>query len=187
MGGIIMATITSMATINSNGTMVFGNTLGGSVTISPKNNTATNYTLTTPDTSGTVVLSTLAAFTTIPTSPTPTVGDNSNNIATTAFVNSAVSSSTSVSAGINGYQKLASGLIIQWGTIPSMNRLISRTVTFPITFPNACFSIALAGGQSLGSYDIDGGAALILGGYNVSNFSVLSATLTSGNYIAIGN
>jgi hypothetical protein len=187
MGGIIMATITSMATINSNGIMVFGNTLGGSITIAPKNNTSTNYTITIPDTSGTVVLNTLAAFVTIPTSPTPTVGDNSNNIATTAFVNSAVSSSTSISAGVNGYQKLASGLIIQWGTIPSMYRFIGRTVTFPITFPNSCFSIALAGGQSIGSYDDNGGAALILGGYNASNFSVLSGTLTSGNYIAIGN
>ena len=38
-----------MSTINSNGTMVFGNTLGGSVTIAPKNDTATNYTLSIPD------------------------------------------------------------------------------------------------------------------------------------------
>ena len=43
MGGIVMSTI------NSNGTMAFGNALGGSVTIVPKNDTATNYTVTIPD------------------------------------------------------------------------------------------------------------------------------------------
>jgi hypothetical protein len=50
MGGIIMATI------NSNGTMVFGNTSGGSVTIAPKNNTTKNYTLTIPDVGGSVAM-----------------------------------------------------------------------------------------------------------------------------------
>ena len=38
-----------MSTINANGTMAFGNALGGSVTIVPKNDTATNYTVTIPD------------------------------------------------------------------------------------------------------------------------------------------
>jgi hypothetical protein len=50
MGGIIMATI------NSNGTMVFGNVLGGSVTIVPTNNTSTNYTLTIPNVSGSMAM-----------------------------------------------------------------------------------------------------------------------------------
>jgi hypothetical protein len=50
MGGIIMATI------NANGTMVFGNASGGSVTIAPKNNTSTNYTLTIPDVGGSVAM-----------------------------------------------------------------------------------------------------------------------------------
>jgi len=38
-----------MSTINSDGSMAFGNALGGSVTIIPKNDTATNYTVTIPD------------------------------------------------------------------------------------------------------------------------------------------
>ena len=42
MGGI-------MSTINANGTMAFGNALGGSATIVPKNDTAINYTVTIPD------------------------------------------------------------------------------------------------------------------------------------------
>jgi hypothetical protein len=45
-----------MSTINANGTMSFGNALGGSVTIVPKNDTSTNYTIDIPDASGTVAL-----------------------------------------------------------------------------------------------------------------------------------
>ncbi len=43
-----------MSTINSNGSMAFGNALGGSVTIVPKNDTATNYTIDIDDVSGTL-------------------------------------------------------------------------------------------------------------------------------------
>lgn len=42
------------------------------------------------------------------------------------------------SLATNGYQKLPSGLIIQWG---SSERTGSTTVTFPIRFPNACYSV----------------------------------------------
>lgn len=41
--------------------------------------------------------------------------------------------------GGNGYQKLPSGLIMQWGSISTS--ATSGTVTFPTTFPNACFSV----------------------------------------------
>ena len=40
----------------------------------------------------------------------------------------------------NGYQKLASGLIIQWGELPSTS-VLNNTVTFPIAFPTACQSV----------------------------------------------
>ena len=39
----------------------------------------------------------------------------------------------------NGYQKLPSGLIIQWGSLSTSNT--NGTVTFPTAFPNACFSV----------------------------------------------
>jgi len=38
----------------------------------------------------------------------------------------------------NGYCKMANGLIIQWGKVPSGD---IQEVTFPIAFPNACLSI----------------------------------------------
>ncbi|WP_025827549.1 gp53-like domain-containing protein [Acetobacter okinawensis] len=39
-----------------------------------------------------------------------------------------------------GYQKLPSGLIEQWGYVPSS----STTANFPVTFPNACLNIVIA-------------------------------------------
>lgn len=44
------------------------------------------------------------------------------------------------SLAASGWQKLPSGLIIQWGS-SSVSATSTKTVTFPITFPSACFSI----------------------------------------------
>lgn len=46
-----------------------------------------------------------------------------------------------------GYQKLPSGLIIQWGA--SQFSTTGLAVTFPIAFPNACFSVALGNPDSV--------------------------------------
>lgn len=44
----------------------------------------------------------------------------------------------------NGYQKLPSGLIIQWGTNGSnVSSGVGIVKTFPVTFPNAVFSCVL--------------------------------------------
>jgi len=69
-----------------------------------------------------------------PTAPTPSAGTSNTQIATTAFVNQASSLST------NGYQKLPSGLIIQWGTFTTSSGGYTN-LTFPIAFPNALLSI----------------------------------------------
>ncbi|WP_457635770.1 phage tail-collar fiber domain-containing protein [Persephonella sp.] len=44
------------------------------------------------------------------------------------------------SLGSSGYQKLPSGLIIQWGSILTGGTASSGTVTFPVAFPNAVLS-----------------------------------------------
>lgn len=46
----------------------------------------------------------------------------------------------------NGYQKLPGGLIIQWGSGSVISRIsvLFLPVTFPIAFPNACFSALLS-------------------------------------------
>jgi len=41
----------------------------------------------------------------------------------------------------NGYQKLPSGMIIQWGTIDSPLALVDGTTYFPIAFPTACLRV----------------------------------------------
>ena len=54
----------------------------------------------------------------------------------------------------NGYQKLPSGLIMQWGKdstdVQSDGGV--RTITFPIPFPTACFQVLVSPENSDGSY-----------------------------------
>ncbi|WP_316867003.1 gp53-like domain-containing protein, partial [Ralstonia mannitolilytica] len=47
----------------------------------------------------------------------------------------------------NGYQKLPSGLIVQWGSVSS-SASADVTATFPIALPNACRAISLAANSS---------------------------------------
>ena len=46
------------------------------------------------------------------------------------------------SQNANGYITLSNGLIIQWGRVGSLANGGNRTVSFPITFPNNCWSLA---------------------------------------------
>lgn len=82
-------------------------------------------------------------------SATPGTGDNSTRVATTAFVQSLISSlkgsigGTIVASNLaqNGYVKFSNGLILQWGTF-NFNQTIwvdynsswSKTINFPISF-----------------------------------------------------
>ena len=43
----------------------------------------------------------------------------------------------------NGYQKLPSGLIIQWGNFSNTTGR-HTPITFPISFPNVCLSVSIA-------------------------------------------
>jgi len=76
------------------------------------------------------------AFTGVPTAPNPATGTRSTAIATMQkFAEEFV-----VSLAASGYQKLPSGLIIQWGyvLVPASSTL---TVAFPISFPNDCLVV----------------------------------------------
>lgn len=58
------------------------------------------------------------------------------------------------SLAANGYQKLPSGLIIQWGTTNTAvaaNTSTSMTWTFPIAFPNACLFATASPGNFVAS------------------------------------
>ena len=45
------------------------------------------------------------------------------------------------SLGANGYQKLPSGLIFQWGQIPSFGAAGTAAQTFPIAFLSVCYGV----------------------------------------------
>ena len=47
------------------------------------------------------------------------------------------------SLGTNGYVKFANGLILQWGRTGTVNGDTSKTITYPIAYSSAFFSIAL--------------------------------------------
>lgn len=82
----------------------------------------------------------------IPTAPTAPVGTNTTQLATTAFVlaNSVKATDYSKSLSANGYQKLPSGLIIQWGGL-SGNSGVWQTRAFPIIFPTALVAVVTPG------------------------------------------
>jgi hypothetical protein len=75
------------------------------------------------------------ALTGNPTAPTQSSNNSSTRIATTAFVNPANS------LGGNGYQKLSSGLILQWGLTTSIANGSALSVTYPTTFASATYSV----------------------------------------------
>ena len=88
------------------------------------------------------------ALTGTPTAPTATAGTNTAQIATTAFVR--LSSPASLAS--NGYQKLPSGLIIQWGELGSLLSNTAGTkstvITFPVSFPTGCLNVYATPGGS---------------------------------------
>jgi len=94
------------------------------------------------------------------------------------------------SKAINGYQKLPSGLIIQWGktsttAIPNGG---TYTITLPITFPTA-FLTAVVSSNSRGDYSVSTGGSTQEYNYNTSQFTVAghSGANNGVNWIAIGH
>lgn len=87
-----------------------------------------------------------------------------------------------------GFQRLPSGLIIQWGGFMSSGTgNPNATITFPLAFPNACLSVSpTVGGGSIGNFTVqiyaatEGGATL-----SCQNNSAMSSGV-GGNYVAIG-
>lgn len=83
----------------------------------------------------------------------------------------------------SGYQKLPSGLIIQWGALPSTIPGQQGTATFPIAFPDSCLSAVATPGSS-GHQNCY---------YNSLTFSTTQISVyvdgnmsTLGRYVAIG-
>ncbi len=76
----------------------------------------------------------------------------------------------------NGYQKLSNGLILQWGYRTDS----SMTITFPITFPNACLNVSLS---TIHYTKVDW--TPIISGWSITSFT-LSAASYNFTWLAIG-
>ena len=89
--------------------------------------------------------------------------------------------------GNNGYTKLPSGLIIQWGSVsavalPANNGGTFGTITFPISFPNSVFSVVptLVGNYPGPSEWQD--HSVKVGNITTSNFVIWAAAPNNGGY-----
>ena len=86
-------------------------------------------------------------FTGTPKAPTAAKGTNTTQIATTAFVMTAINAIssqgkiTSYSLAQNGYVKWDIGLILQWGLMARQNYTTQRRITFGLAFPSACYIV----------------------------------------------
>lgn len=94
------------------------------------------------------------------------------------------------SLAINGYQKLPSGLIIQWGSFDtgSIGNTTTGTQAFPVSFPHSCFQVIV--GSTHGT--INGGPqteGFNAGGVSATSFDWVSHweyTRSTIRYLAIG-
>lgn len=92
------------------------------------------------------------------------------------------------SIGSSGYQKLPSGLIMQWGQVIS-GAAGSVSVVFPITFPNACLLALPTCGErgSFNTADIFApGAKTVSGAVFYGSTDADTAASMIFNYIALG-
>lgn len=115
-------------------------------------------------------------------------GVDNTTVMTPLRTKQAVEALFPVSMGGQGYQRMAGGLIIQWGT---MTETSGNAVVFPLTFPNACLSLAFADLNVNGIADtahILGYRSLSASAFVVSIINAAGGGPTSGfSYIAIGN
>jgi len=81
----------------------------------------------------------------------------------------------------NGYQKLPSGLIMQWGN-SAVNPTTSLAILFPITFPTACLNVTLGDNKSTGIESM-GFFGQTTTGLTLRNEA---GSARSANYLAIG-
>ncbi|SOZ12094.1 gp53-like domain-containing protein [Cupriavidus taiwanensis] len=92
----------------------------------------------------------------------------------------------SASIAANGYQKLPSGLIVQWGQLVTSGSA-DVAVTFPIAFPSTCLAIAFANVSmsSLGNVGATGAPSQT--GFSCAGYVPAGRATIGSRWIAIGN
>jgi hypothetical protein len=97
------------------------------------------------------------------------------------------------SLAASGYQKLPSGLIVQWGVGTTVDA--TGSVTFPIAFPTACRSIQITENSAAGwtsiNHTVYGVHSRAAAGFSVMSFNWNGTTYVNSagsfDYIAIGH
>jgi hypothetical protein len=94
----------------------------------------------------------------------------------------------SANGALNGYQKLPSGIIIQWGYVSSSG----GNVTFPLAFPTGCWVIVAGNANSQGA-DVDNAFAYPIGNLKTQFYCATKGVGGNGNisgysiyWIAVG-
>jgi hypothetical protein len=112
----------------------------------------------------------------------PSVGDRSNTVATMKMFADEFTANKAAS----GWQKLPSGLIVQWGSVGTLAGG-SVTVTFPVVFPTALLGLTL-GTDTSGPYFLNYRFPSLSGflgqGWQSSTGAAQSGV--AGTYFAIG-
>ncbi|PLC42254.1 hypothetical protein C0Q88_09730 [Ralstonia pickettii] len=85
---------------------------------------------------------------------------------------------------LNGYQKLPSGLIMQWGIAPLAANASDQTVVLPISFPSAFYTVVTTCDYSPGTGGIGYISATQYG--SLSSFIIRASNTASTRWIAIG-
>lgn len=101
-------------------------------------------------------------------------------------VNSSDFTGVNQSKTANGWQKLHGGLILQWGIVPSIAANTNQAITFPIVFPNACFSPIVG---STGLTGLANGPTAKLYSYNATQIVIQNmedSAVTNFSWFAIG-
>ena len=103
-------------------------------------------------------------------------------IAVSGTVQSGPSASFGAQLADNGYQKLPSGLIIQWGIATTGN---TTMVTFPIAFPNKVWRVIAA--PNFGNVTVGIGLGSPTGCY-ISTYNAMTGAVSSSNtnWVAFG-
>lgn len=111
-------------------------------------------------------------------------GNAANGWRVISYQRAATSPVWTYSSGASGYQKLPSGLILQWGSVGSLSSSADTTITFPIAFPTAADFFMVSHDYSAGS-----GSIAYCAGTQTSTTQAVARSSTNGLgavWIALG-
>jgi len=83
----------------------------------------------------------------------------------------------------NGYQKFPSGLILQWGRVTGVNASQNKTVTLPIAFPNAIFTLhgTPLDNRASNDFEVDFYSVACMDTGSLTSFTIISEGTSVGS------